>query len=249
MSNSVKFKFGDTREGKTGIESGDFIAINKKIGHETDENVATCYGSIYKGDMILGTTEADKLVTTDSITVTGVTVGNLANGYSIPAGTPIMDILTKMLAKELTVTRSKPTAKLSGDSSKTVEKGTEISKTYTATFTDGSYTGVAGYDYSLAAGCAPTACSWGGVTGTTSKNGNTFTMIANKFTVSSTVTVNATITYDAAANTPVTNFGNAVTDNSILIGSGSVTTSNSITYTPSFKWWVGSSTTKFDDMT
>lgn len=245
MANNVNFKYGSTLEGKT-VNDGDFVAINKAMAEgavDTDKK----YGSIYKGDKILGTTEADKLMTTDELTVTGVTVGNLANGTKIPAGTDIMSLLTQMLAKELGVSATKPTAKLAGDSSQTVETGSVLSgKIYTATYTDGKYTGTSGYSYSLTAGCAPTGCTWSGVTGTETVAGNVYTLAADDITVNSTVTVKATIAYGAASNVPVTNFGNDVTSG--LITSGSAATST-ITYTPSLKWWVGSSESKFEDMT
>lgn len=245
MANNVNFKYGSTLEGKT-VNDGDFVAINKAMA-EGAVDADKKYGSIYKGDKILGTTEADKLMTTGELTVTGVTVGNLANGTKIPAGTDIMSLLTQMLAKELGVSATKPTAKLAGDSSQTVETGSVLSgKTYTATYTDGKYTGASGYSYSLTAGCAPTGCTWSGVTGTETVSDNVYTLAADDITVNSTVTVKATIAYGAASNVPVTNFGNDVTSG--LITSGSAVTST-ITYTPSLKWWVGSSESKFEDMT
>lgn len=245
MANSVNFKYGPTIEGKT-VADGDFVAVNRGMADGASE-VDKKYGSMYKGDKIIGTTEADKLMTTEEITVTGVTVGNLANGAKIPAGTDIMSLLAQMLAKELGVSASKPTAKLAGDTNKTVEKGTVLSgKTYTATYTDGKYTGVSGYSYTLNAGCAPTGCTWSGVTGTETVNGNVYTMAADDITVNDTVTIKATIAYGAASNVPVTNFGNDVTSG--LIGAGSAAT-GTITYTPSLKWWVGSSESKFEDMT
>lgn len=245
MANSIKFKFGSTLEGKT-ITDNDFVAINKSMDANATEG-SEKYGSIYKGDKILGTTEANKLYTTDELVVTGVTVGNLSNGTTIAAGSDIMGILTKMLMKELGVSATKPSAKLAGDTTKTVEKGTVISgKTYTATYTDGKYTGVSGYTYTLAAGCEPTGVTWTGVTGTESKNGNVYSIVANDQVINNAVTISASIAYNAASNIPVTNFNNSVSTG--LIGSGSASTS-SITYTPKLKWWVGSSETKFDDMT
>lgn len=245
MANSVNFKYGPTIEGKT-VADGDFVAVNRGMADGASE-ADKKYGSMYKGDKIIGTTEADKLMTTEEITVTGVTVGNLANGAKIPAGTDIMSLLAQMLAKELGVSASKPTAKLTGDTNSTVEKGTVLSgKTYTATYTDGKYTGASGYSYTLAAGCAPTGCTWSGVTGTETVNGNVYTMAADDITVNDTVAIKATIAYDAASNVPVTNFGNDIASG--LIGAGSAAT-GTITYTPSLKWWVGSSESKFDDMT
>lgn len=245
MSNSVNFKYGSTIEGKT-LADGDFVAINKAMAEGAAESDKK-YGSIYKGDKILGTTEADKLVTTEEIIVTGVNVGNLSNGTVIPAGTDIMGFLAKMLAKELGVSATKPSAKLAGDSNATVEKGTVLSgKVYTATYTDGKYTGVSGYSYTQAAGCPMNGCTWSGVIGTETVNGNVYTMTAGDITVNETVTIKATIAYGAATNVPKTNFGNDVTTG--LITAGNAVTST-IIYTPSLKWWVGSSESKFEDMT
>lgn len=242
MSNSVNFKFGSTLEGKS-ITDNDLVLINEGM---VDGGNST-YGSIYKGDKIVGTTKADKLMTTEEITVTGVNVGNLSNGTKIAAGTDIMSLLTQMLAKELGVSAIAPSAKLAGDSTRTVEKGTVISgKTYTATYTDGKYNGVSGYTYTQVAGCTPTGVTWSGVTGTESVEGNVYSIAADDIEVLEKVTISASIAYNAASNVPVTNFGNDVTTN--LLGAGNATTST-IVYTPQLKWWVGSSESKFEDMT
>lgn len=244
MSNSINFKFGSTLEGKT-VSDGDIVAINKGIADgssETDKK----YGSIYKGDKILGTTEADKLYTTDDLVVTGVTVGNLSNGVKIPAGSDVMSILTQMLMKELGVTAVKPTATFAGGKSEVLEKGSVVSgKTYTATFKDGSYTGVSGYTYTLPAGCTPTGITWTGVSGSESNSGNVYSIVATSFALIETTTISAKISYSDASNIPVTNFGNPISTG--LIASGSSST-NSITYTPQLKWFVGSSENKFADM-
>jgi hypothetical protein len=245
MSNSVNFKFGSTIENKT-IADNDFVAVNKGMAADAEAG-SEKYGSIYKGDKILGTTEADKLYTTDELVVTGVTVGNLTNGTKIEAGSDIMSILAKMLMKELGVTASNPTVKLAGGSTATYEKGTKISgKTYTTTFSDGSYNGVSGYSYNIAAGCSPTGIVWTGVSGSESKNGNVYSIVANDIVLTSAVTISAKVNYGAATNIPVTNFDNAISSGLIQAGSAST---GSITYTPQLKWWIGSSTVKFDDMT
>lgn len=245
MSNSVNFKFGSTIDGKT-VSENDIVAINKSMAADA-ESGSEKYGSIYKGDKILGTTEANKLYTTSELKVTGVTVGNLSNGTTISAGSDIMSILTQMLMKELGVSATKPTATLAGDSSKTVEKGTVLSgKTYTVTFKDGKYSGVSGYTYSLSAGCTPTGITWSGVSGTESVTDNVYSIVASDITVNSTVTISAKVAYDAATNIPVTNFGNNISTGLITAGNAST---SSITYTPQLRWWVGSSETKFADMT
>jgi hypothetical protein len=247
MSSSVNFKYGTQFPNDlTKIRDIDFTSINKGFD-DTSIEVNKKYGSIYKGDFILGTTEADKLVTTEDITVTGIDIGGLSNGTSIPSGTNIMDLLAMMLTKELGVSATKPSAKLDGDSNTTVEKGTVLSnKVYTATYTDGKYTGVSGYSYTQAAGCPMTGCTWSGVIGTETVNDNVYTMTAGDITVNETVTIKATIAYGAATNVPKTNFGNDVTTGLIT---ASTATTSTITYIPSLKWWVGSSESKFEDMT
>ena len=112
MANSVNFKYGSTTEGKT-IEANDFVAINKGLAADAASG-AEKYGSIYKGDKILGTTEANNLVLTSDITIAG---GPLANNIAesgetwpaswtsgnekfIPAGTSLQDIMMKLFCVE-----------------------------------------------------------------------------------------------------------------------------------------------------
>lgn len=106
MANSVKFKYGSTTEGKT-VSADDFVAINAGFADGGDAN----YGSIYKGDKILGTTCADHLKTTEKIEIVG---GPLANDIAesnevwpwtedgkkiIPAGKSVQEILEAMFLK------------------------------------------------------------------------------------------------------------------------------------------------------
>ena len=95
MSNSVNFKFGSTREGKE-IAANDLVAINAGIAKGGNSN----YGSIYKGDKILGTTEADKLYTTEDITIAGGPMESLLTKVftdgKIPAGTSLHDFFKLM---------------------------------------------------------------------------------------------------------------------------------------------------------
>lgn len=95
MSNSVNFKFGSTREGKE-ITTNDLVAINAGIAEGGNSN----YGSIYKGDKILGTTEADKLYTTEDITIAGGPMESLLTKVfkdgKIPAGTSLHDFFKLM---------------------------------------------------------------------------------------------------------------------------------------------------------
>lgn len=140
-TNSVNFKFGPTIEGKT-VSENDFVAVNKGIGSENDD--LNKYGSIYKGDKILGTTEADNLVLTSDIVIAG---GPLATGdcqkvfgNTIPAGTSLQDIMLKLFCTEkwptgvttsdayLSSTMAAPTLTYNGRStgSSTVEVGDTV---------------------------------------------------------------------------------------------------------------------------
>lgn len=96
MSNSVNFKFGSTLEGKT-IATNDLVAINEGMAEGGNKN----YGSIYKGDKILGTTEADKLYTTEDITIAGGPMESILSKVfkdgKIPGGTSLHDFI-KLLA-------------------------------------------------------------------------------------------------------------------------------------------------------
>lgn len=95
MSNSVNFKFGSTREGKE-IDTNDIVAINAGVAKGGNSN----YGSIYKGDKILGTTEADKLYTTEDIVIAGGPMESLLTKVftdgKIPAGTSLHDFFKLM---------------------------------------------------------------------------------------------------------------------------------------------------------
>lgn len=141
MANSVNFKYGATLENKT-VAENDFVAVNKGM-----DNVGNAkFGSIYKGDKILGTTEADNLVLTSDITIAG---GPLeADGKTawadgvIPAGTSMQDIMMKLFCVEkwpTSVTTSSATlvskmntptltfnGKSSNNTSSTVEVGTTV---------------------------------------------------------------------------------------------------------------------------
>jgi hypothetical protein len=115
----LKFKFGTKLT--ESVQKGDFIAINKGIKEENDsESLNSKLGSLYKGNKILGTTEADKLVTTEEITVAGLN-GDLGagiqNGKTIPAGTSLQEFLVMLLSKELNPgAATKPSISITGTS-------------------------------------------------------------------------------------------------------------------------------------
>lgn len=128
----LKFKYGTERTGS--IESGDFVAINKGMAETDTETEASKFGSLYKGDKILGTTESDKLVVTSKIVVAGLSEklgAGYSNGDEIPAGTSIQEILVKLLSKELYPSAAaKPSISLSGNSN-SESTYLEIGSTYT----------------------------------------------------------------------------------------------------------------------
>ena len=245
MSNPVViFKYGPSLEGKV-VDDNDFVAINKGMAEDANDD-AKKFGSIYKGDNILGTTEADKLRITEDITVTGVTVGELTNGTVIKAGEDIMSVLRKMLVKEIGVTATLPYVTLSGDQSGMYEKGTVFTdKTYTATLVDGVFTGKPGYVYTKNAGCKPVYVSWHGVTGETSEE-HPYQIKANTFTLLEPTSITAKIIYDDSTVIPKTNLGN---DDPCKISTGVAVPSSSILYTPQLKWWAGYSTELYEQTT
>lgn len=96
----VNFKYADTLEGKT-VGDDDFVVVNKGFA-EGAEDGDKMFGSSYKGNMIVGTTEADKLRVVEDITVAGGAIdaaGVFANNV-IPAGMSVEEILRKLLCVE-----------------------------------------------------------------------------------------------------------------------------------------------------
>jgi hypothetical protein len=77
--------------------------------------------------------EDEKIVSkvTDSITVTGVTVGNLTPGYTIDKGTNLMDLLKAMLTKLIGCTFTDQSVSIT-NISKSTEYGDVINITATA---------------------------------------------------------------------------------------------------------------------
>lgn len=228
MSEILKFKFGSTIDGKT-LDSGDLVAVNKAMN--SDNTAEAKFGSIYKGNKIIGTTEADKLVTTETLTVTGVTVGNFVNGKEIPAGTNVMDVLKQMLMKEIDVTATKPSVTISntGTAAGTYEVGTSINVVLNHSYKDGKFTGNSGYSYTQTAGCAEVSTTYR--RGSTSLSNNTDTQTLTEGSIS----YDCLTTYEASSNVPVTNFGN---NSSVSITAGTAASSK-ITFTGAYKYFMG----------
>lgn len=247
MSTQLDFKFGGSKkfESLESKEEGAIYAVNEAFDETPGDEKR---GSIYKGDKIVGTTVANKLVTTKEIKVTGVNVGNFSDGAIIEAGKSIEEILTSMLAKRLGVKATAPSTNLkveSGTASGTYEKGTIINPVFLAALSDGKYTGE-GWDYTLAAGCKALSASLSGMMAdaVVVTDGVSFRFSPDALELLSEVSVKANIAYAAASNVPVDNFNDEVTTGLIAAGSDD---SSAIKFTPQLKWWVGSSNDKFAD--
>jgi hypothetical protein len=218
MANKLNFKFGDsTKYESLGTpEDGTIYAVNDGFTEGGD----TKMGSIYKGDKIIGTTVADKLVVPKKITVAGLPANSpfagIKNGDSIEAGTNLAKILMDMLSKELNPgAPTLPSVTISGPKSLgTLEIGASVSipavsmDTVEGKFNDSwggpqpapgttfsnqtiTPSGQVGFtDYSPVAGTSIEAGTGKIVIGT------------NK------VTMTATADYSAPANKPHTNLGN-----------------------------------------
>lgn len=221
MAESVKFKYGTTIEGKT-PEAGDFVAINKGMS-AGDEDANNKFGSLYRGKKILGTTEADKLVTTAKITVAGLS-GNLgagiANGDEIPAGTSLQEFLTMLLSKELNPgAATKPSVSVSGATSMglkevystvtvpAVSMSTNNGKFNNNGWTEPAQPAVEGVTWS-AKTITPSAQQ--GFTGYAPEAGETIAQATSVKIALGTnkVTYTASGTYTAPTNKPITNLSN-----------------------------------------
>lgn len=218
----LKFKFGT--ELTESVQKGDFVAINKGIKEENDsESLNSKLGSLYKGNKILGTTEADKLVTTAKITVAGLS-GNLgagiANGDEIPAGTSLQEFLTMLLSKELNPgAATKPSISISGNSGMglkevystvtvpAVSMSTNNGKFNNNGWSNPAQPAVEGVTWS-AKTITPSVQS--GFTGYAPEAGESIAQATSvKIALgSNSVTYTATGTYTAPTNKPITNLGN-----------------------------------------
>lgn len=231
-NDNVNFKYGATLEGKT-VDADDLVAINKGLAETPEDASASLLGSFYKGDKILGTTEADKLRLTEELVVTGVTVGNVTTGTKWPKGTDIATILKSILAKEIGVNTTNPSVTVSNSSTGagTYEVGTSVNVNLGHTYTDGRFVGQSGYSYNTAAGCAEGSTTY-------TKNGtnmasNTDTAVLTEGALS----YKCKTAYGASSVTPVNNFDKPLTN--VSIPAGTATSTNTITFTGAYKYFMG----------
>lgn len=96
----VNFKYASTVEGKV-VKEDDFVVTNRGFMADAPEH-AKLFGSSYKGNMIVGTTEADKLRITSDIIVAGgaVNAQGVFENNVIPTGMSVEEILRKLLCVE-----------------------------------------------------------------------------------------------------------------------------------------------------
>lgn len=220
--NTLKFKFGTELTGS--IQEEDLVAINKGIKEEsTSETVNSKLGSFYKGKKILGTTEADKLVTTEEITVAGLSGAlgaGIQNGKTIPVGTSLQEFLVMLLSKELNPgAATKPSISITGTSNmglkeiySTVTIPAVSMSTNNGTFNNNGWTEPAqpvieGVTWSAKI-ITPSAQQ--GFTRYAPKAGESIAQATSvKIALgTNTVTYTATGNYSAPSNKPITNLGN-----------------------------------------
>lgn len=243
-TNSVNFKFGPTIEGKT-VSENDFVAVNKGIGSENED--LSKYGSIYKGDKILGTTEADNLVLTSDIVIAGGPLesdGKLAFGNTIPAGTSLQDIMLKLFCIEkwptgvttsdayLSSTMAAPTLNYNGIStgSSTVEVGDTVSyevKSGASSYSSSPHT-ASGFTYGYSTSDDNTKES-----SNTSKSAS-FGTISPVATSIPTLTLSGKVSETVNGSAGIASVGAATKSGSVTIAEGDnkiTVTGKSITYT------------------
>ena len=99
MSQTIDFKYGsETNFGNLSQKEAGTVYFVK------DDTVNG--GTIYRGTEALGTTVADKLILSEDLDVFGIEAGTFADdsikdGYTFDAGMSVMDVLKKLLQKEI----------------------------------------------------------------------------------------------------------------------------------------------------
>lgn len=218
MANNLKFKFGDSTkyESVETPDEGSIYAVNDGFTEGGDAKM----GSIYKGDKILGTTVADKLVVPKEITVAGLPstspFAGIKNGDKISAGEDLAAILLKMLSKELNPKApTLPNVTISGPKSLgTLEVGASVSipavsmDTVEGKFND-SWGGPQPAPGTTFSNQTITPSAQVGFTGYAPVAGASIASgTATAALGSNKVTMTATASYSAPANKPHTNLGN-----------------------------------------
>lgn len=236
----LKFKQtkSDNFSGKE-INEGDLIAYNTQLGEERPAEVENKLGSTYRGQHIIGTTEAKKLCLNEDIKVMGVTVGNLKDGITLSKGDDLQTILQKILCKTIDVKAQAPTAVLSPTGNTDVEYGTvPASQAFTVTMTQGKFISEdpEGWTTNQAMDCKLADVKISGNAATIAENGMSATYTITGTPITAVKTINATAT--ATANTVVPT-KNDDTNSGAHWDGGSITVTGTKTWTPKFYYYIG----------
>lgn len=197
-NNSVNFKFGSTIEGKS-VETNDLVVINEGLAEGGNDK----FGSVYKGDKMVGTTKADSLYTTGDITIAGgpmETILKAVYGEKIPAGTSMQELFMALACEEkwpsATYSRSDVTSKFADLSAISVKNANNSAVSSGSLQEVGTPLTVAAFYGSDASFTAPKITYSGFTYGHTTSPSNTGTKpatIANPDTVTGTVTKSETV--------------------------------------------------------
>lgn len=235
----LKFKQtkSDNFSGKE-IAEGDLIAYNTQLGETSPAEVENKLGSTYRGQHIIGTTEAKKLCLNEDIKVMGVTVGNLKDGITLSKGDDLQTILQKILCKTIDVKKQDPTANLTPNQTTSLEYGSKVADTpMTITLTQGKFVGAEdAYSYNKNMNCKITAATIDSADATIAANGLTATYTVPAFTLTAAKTVKGTASVGANTVVPVKNDG---TNSSVTYAGGVITCNGQRTWNPVYKAFVG----------
>lgn len=234
----LKFKQtkSDNFAGKE-IAEGDLIAYNTQLGEASPAEVENKLGSTYRGQHIIGTTEAKKLCLNEDIKVMGVTVGNLKDGITLSKGDDLQTILQKILCKTIDVKAQAPTAALTPTGTTNYEYGSTVpATTFTVTFNQGKFVSAeSGWTSNQAMDCALQSVNIDGEAAAVSGNSATYTLPAFTLTATKTVTAGPA-TFSANTVVPKKN-DNTASD--VTYTGTSVAVSGSKSFVPQYKYFFG----------
>lgn len=211
-----------------------YAKLDDLNGYATEDYVAEQIKNV-SGSGSEGSSATDK-----PITVTGVSVGNLSNGFVIPEGSTLTDVLELLLCKTIGVKSVSPSVVLTGESlGSTYEVGTTVNLQLGYVFTDGKFVGETGYSYSVNANCAVKEAVY-------SKNGAVLGSSSDSLVVPEGDTkYMVSVKYDGSTVVPVNNMGEDV---NVSIAAGTATSTKSVKGL--YKYFVGySAKTSYDQFT
>ena len=201
-NNSVIFKFGSTIKNKT-IEENDLVVINEGLAKGGNDK----FGSVYKGDKMVGTTKADSLYTTGDITIAGGPMETMLKAVypdgKIPAGTSMQELFMALACEEkwpsATYSRSDVSSSFANLSSISMKNANNSAVSSGSLQEVGTPLTVAAFSGSDASYTAPKITYSGFTYGYTTSPSNTGTKpatIANPATVTGKVTTSDTVKHE-----------------------------------------------------